>query len=174
MRVGRRVPEAPQCAGRHLTPPSSGRLKGRFAPFAPPLMSNVRSHLSLSLSLSRVSLPLASGTACWRGFTAVTVTRRARCRVASGYASRALGVHAQTRRTGTLERLGGIAACILSVCSSAMASSRNNSCTATRRVRTLAAGCRQAQGATVASNHSIERTAQSPLRALWSAAHVER
>ena len=26
-----------------LTPPSSGRLKGRFAPFAPPLMSNVRS-----------------------------------------------------------------------------------------------------------------------------------
>ena len=27
-----------------LTPPSSGRPKGRFAPFAPPLMSNVRSH----------------------------------------------------------------------------------------------------------------------------------
>ena len=26
-----------------LTPPSSGRPKGRFAPFAPPLMSNVRS-----------------------------------------------------------------------------------------------------------------------------------
>ena len=26
----------------HLTPPSSGRPKGRFAPFAPPLMSNVR------------------------------------------------------------------------------------------------------------------------------------
>ena len=25
-----------------LTPPSSGRRKGRFAPFAPPLMSNVR------------------------------------------------------------------------------------------------------------------------------------
>ena len=30
--------------GRRLTPPSSGRPKGRFAPFAPPLMSNVRSH----------------------------------------------------------------------------------------------------------------------------------
>ena len=27
-----------------LTPPSSGRPKGRFAPFAPPLMSNVRPH----------------------------------------------------------------------------------------------------------------------------------
>ena len=27
----------------HLTPPSSGRSKGRFAPFGPPLMSNVRS-----------------------------------------------------------------------------------------------------------------------------------
>ena len=28
---------------RDLTPPSSGRSKGRFAPFGPPLMSNVRS-----------------------------------------------------------------------------------------------------------------------------------
>ena len=28
---------------RHLTPPSSGRSKGRFSPFGPPLMSNVRS-----------------------------------------------------------------------------------------------------------------------------------
>ena len=27
---------------RHLTTPSSGRAKGRFAPFGPPLMSNVR------------------------------------------------------------------------------------------------------------------------------------
>ena len=31
---------------RRLTPPSSGRPKGRFAPFAPPLMSNVRPRLS--------------------------------------------------------------------------------------------------------------------------------
>ena len=35
------------CSGgsehRRLTPPSSGRSKGRFAPFGPPLMSNVRS-----------------------------------------------------------------------------------------------------------------------------------
>ena len=30
---------------RHLTPPSSGRSKGRSAPFGPPLMSNVRSRL---------------------------------------------------------------------------------------------------------------------------------
>ena len=29
-------------ACRRLTPPSSGRPKGRFAPFGPPLMSNVR------------------------------------------------------------------------------------------------------------------------------------
>ena len=33
-------PMPPQCG---LTPPSSGRPKGRFAPFGPPLMSNVRS-----------------------------------------------------------------------------------------------------------------------------------
>ena len=31
-------------AARRLTPPSSGRSKGRFAPFGPPLMSNVRPH----------------------------------------------------------------------------------------------------------------------------------
>ena len=31
-------------AWRRLTPPSSGRSKGRFAPFGPPLMSNVRRH----------------------------------------------------------------------------------------------------------------------------------
>jgi len=31
---------------RHLTIPSSGRSKGRFAPFGPPLMSNVRPHAS--------------------------------------------------------------------------------------------------------------------------------
>ena len=32
----------PESKRRHLTPPSSGRSKGRFAPFGPPLMSNVR------------------------------------------------------------------------------------------------------------------------------------
>ena len=36
---------APWSERRHLTPPSSGRSKGRFAPFGPPLMSNVRRHL---------------------------------------------------------------------------------------------------------------------------------
>ena len=34
--------------GRRLTPPSSGRPKGRFAPFGPPLMSNVRPHCEQS------------------------------------------------------------------------------------------------------------------------------
>ena len=34
---------SPHTERRHLTPPSSGRAKGRFAPFGPPLMSNVRS-----------------------------------------------------------------------------------------------------------------------------------
>ena len=33
-----------QCRAWKLTPPSSGRRKGRCAPFAPPLMSNVRPH----------------------------------------------------------------------------------------------------------------------------------
>ena len=36
---------APCSERRHLTPPSSGRSKGRFAPFGPPLMSNVRPHM---------------------------------------------------------------------------------------------------------------------------------
>ena len=36
-----------------LTPPSSGRPKGRFAPFAPPLMSNVRRHETDLSSLRR-------------------------------------------------------------------------------------------------------------------------
>ena len=37
-----------------LTPPSIGRPKGRFAPFAPPLMSNVRPHLQPSRSIEQV------------------------------------------------------------------------------------------------------------------------
>ena len=40
------------CAHVRLTPPSSGRPKGRFAPFAPPLMSNVRQLVLLGPSLS--------------------------------------------------------------------------------------------------------------------------
>jgi hypothetical protein len=38
--LGRQVP----CSQRRLTAPSSGRSKGRFAPFGPPLMSDVRPH----------------------------------------------------------------------------------------------------------------------------------
>ena len=37
----------------HLTPPSSGRPKGRFAPFGPPLMSNVRPHENAAASSLR-------------------------------------------------------------------------------------------------------------------------
>ena len=45
---------------RHLTPPSSGRPKGRFAPFGPPLMSNVMplKHL-LSLRTATIVLLLS-------------------------------------------------------------------------------------------------------------------
>ena len=42
---------------RHLTPPSSGRAKGRFAPLAPPLMSNVR-RLQAANSPTPAPLPL--------------------------------------------------------------------------------------------------------------------
>ena len=38
------MPHAIIGAACGLTPPSSGRAKGRFAPFGPPLMSNVRAH----------------------------------------------------------------------------------------------------------------------------------
>ena len=37
--ANRVIQKVEQCG---LTPPSSGRSKGRFAPFGPPLMSNVR------------------------------------------------------------------------------------------------------------------------------------
>ena len=46
-KVGLRQVPSPVPGGhtcRRLTPPSSGRAKGRFAPLAPPLMSNVRQH----------------------------------------------------------------------------------------------------------------------------------
>ena len=42
-------------SGRNLTLPSSGRSKGRFAPFGPPLMSNVR-----SLERARNGMPTLS------------------------------------------------------------------------------------------------------------------
>ena len=45
----------PRCQPRNkcrLTPPSSGRPKGRFAPFAPPLMSNVRPRQCTCLATS--------------------------------------------------------------------------------------------------------------------------
>ena len=45
-----------------LTPPSSGRPKGRFAPFAPPLMSNVRPRKALALPL-RSTPPASSHSA---------------------------------------------------------------------------------------------------------------
>ena len=40
---------APCTRRRHLTTPSSGRAKGRFAPFGPPLMSNVRPICSICM-----------------------------------------------------------------------------------------------------------------------------
>ena len=45
-----------RCSSRHLTPPSSGRPKGRFAPFGPPLMSNVRPHNTLRWIRRRIEL----------------------------------------------------------------------------------------------------------------------
>ena len=41
----------------HLTPPPGGRPKGRFAPFAPPLMSNVRPQKAMPLLLHVTSIP---------------------------------------------------------------------------------------------------------------------
>ena len=51
-------------ACRGLTPPSSGRPKGRFAPFAPPLMSNVRSHEFTSATSRNCSRYPCLATAC--------------------------------------------------------------------------------------------------------------
>ena len=45
-------------------PPSSGRAKGRFAPFGPPLMSNVRPHLRhhmrALIAATLLSVPMAA------------------------------------------------------------------------------------------------------------------
>ena len=48
---------------RRLTPPSSGRRKGRFAPFAPPLMSNVRQHQAAS-GVRGMPYPIDGGCTC--------------------------------------------------------------------------------------------------------------
>ena len=74
-----------------LTSPSSGRPPAGYASFRPPLMSDVRSHLSFSLTSPRARLLLASSSACrvWR--TAVTVTRRASVACCNSIESRARG-----------------------------------------------------------------------------------
>src|SRR6185295_1665019 len=56
-----RIMGARQChyIERRLTLPSRGRSKGRFAPFGPPLMSNVRPHEQPSREKERMSLNVA-------------------------------------------------------------------------------------------------------------------
>jgi len=85
-----RCPAVEQCG---LTPPSSGHPKGRFAPFAPPLMSNVRASQSNAV---RAVLQAVSGERAAREqrFTARFCGDRARrakpapsARVASHFSS---------------------------------------------------------------------------------------
>ena len=65
--------EPPSLAFRtlcRLTPPSSGRPKGRFAPFGPPLMSNVRPHAVRAMhgTIVRVYVAVAlAANARWNG-----------------------------------------------------------------------------------------------------------
>ena len=63
-------PSLPKSIGKvrwNLTPPSSGRRKGRCAPFAPPLMSNVRQHESAVQCPSCKSSALVPGTLAFSG-----------------------------------------------------------------------------------------------------------
>jgi len=57
--VQRRI-EAACSRTRGLTPPSSGRPKGRFAPFGPTLMSNVRPHMNSRSPRTTLLLGVAS------------------------------------------------------------------------------------------------------------------
>ena len=64
---------------RHLTPPSSGRSKGRSAPFGPPLMSNVRfREVQIPLPVSQASGCRASQVearlGCSSGLSFVVIT----------------------------------------------------------------------------------------------------
>ena len=51
--------ESSLLGGTRLTPPSSGRSKGRFAPFGPPLMSNVRPLKHHQMKLTPINSELA-------------------------------------------------------------------------------------------------------------------
>ena len=64
------LPQALRLPGsRRLTPPSSGRPKGRFAPFGPPLMSNVGPQLvSQVVRVALWSRPAAVRSSCARKF----------------------------------------------------------------------------------------------------------
>jgi hypothetical protein len=62
-----------RCEHGCLTPPSSGRPKGRFAPFGPPLMSNVRHHQEhMSSWLRRVYHWLAEVPTFWAFLVVLT------------------------------------------------------------------------------------------------------
>ena len=160
----------------HLTPPSSGHPPARFACFRPPLMSNVRSHPSVSLSYLEQGCHLRAAPRADRGARrsqshSAHVFRALRHRPVWSAQSR------YTRNPGALARSSCSEAPPHMVCMSARRPwllDTRNAGTAVRRNGTFAARCLEAQRATVASNHSIERTSLSWLRQPKAAAHVER
>src|SRR5664279_841316 len=54
---------APWSERRHLTPPSSGRRPDSFAAWPPPLMSNVRSHMTSLIARAVIAMVVLLGTA---------------------------------------------------------------------------------------------------------------
>ena len=75
----------PACPACRLTPPSSGRSKGRFAPFGPPLMSNVGPQLARQVVRAALWLGLA---------TARSSCARKRC-TSIAHAGRRISRHSQ-------------------------------------------------------------------------------
>ena len=176
----------------NLTPSSSGRPKGRFAPFAPPLMSNVRPHercsaarcrpawlhawLVASVSRRALDSQYSSGGQAefahahkqsWLSFRVVAVSRFAELSaLAAAHPRRVGGIcPSPSARAGMELVLRSRGANSTSVWDPRLVSRLAGSATASNGATTISA---------MAPNPSIERTSQRPLRALCAAAHVKR
>ena len=206
--------------GWRLTLPSSGRSKGRFAPFGPPLMSNVRPqntsgsprmHSSPQYRAgSRRSMHCLSREQRAHAPEKHTHGARVECQRCHGLPVRWRAAHrrlptderakaspvprpklsarkapAQFMRNGSLRRTQGAkasfsrrrSACLLARSSSTLSIMQSSApgCSSERSKSSVSRGTGLSRCTRrVASNPSIERTFQRPLRALWPAAHVER
>ena len=195
---------APRTCRRHLTLPSSGRSKGRFAPFGPPLMSNVRPHCVQSawhrlgqLAFVRTffehqskALFLAAQFKLGQGrvakgrnsSAALPSSPAASLSPLSARAVRPSAARSPQFRRTHLEQVTSLrqspSSCLRSWARFKHTERMQEQCIGSLRVALQSSATRSIGRASsnpgAASNPSIERTFQRPLRALWPAAHVKR